>query len=135
MPPPAHGELILVVDDEAPVRRLIQRTLEKHGYRIGTAAEGQEAIVFFTRHRAEIKAVITDLMMPGMDGPSLIRTLRQLEPHLPILSMTGLGEQAEVKGIRSLNLPVLLKPFARGELLGALSQAMTVEPERNGIAN
>ncbi|HEV2435914.1 MAG TPA: ATP-binding protein [Verrucomicrobiae bacterium] len=135
LPPPAHGELILVVDDEASVRKLIQRTLEQHGYRIGTAAEGQEAIAFFARHRAEIKAVITDLMMPGMDGPALIHSLRQLEPHLPILSMTGLGEQAEVKGIRSLNLPVLLKPFARGELLGALSHAMAVEPQPDGMAN
>ena len=135
LPPPANGELILVVDDEAPVRGLIQRTLEKHGYRIRTAAEGSEAMAFFTEHRAEIKAVITDLMMPGMDGPSLIRTLRQLDPYLPILSMTGLGEQAEVKGIQKLNLPLLLKPFARGELLGALHRTMISGRELNGMAN
>jgi PAS domain S-box-containing protein len=124
LPPEMHGELILVVDDETAVRRVIQRTLDKHGYRVVTAAEGSEAMAFFAQHRAEIKAVITDLMMPGMDGPALIRALRHMDPRLPILSMTGMGEQADIKGIQSLGLPVLLKPFVRGELLAALHQAI-----------
>ena len=121
-----HGELILVVDDEAAVRNVIQRTLDKHGYQVVTAAEGSEAMAFFAQHRAEIKAVITDLMMPGMDGSALIRALRHLEPRLPILGMTGMGEQADIKAIQSLGLPVLLKPFVRGELLAALHQAIAV---------
>jgi PAS domain S-box-containing protein len=120
LPPEMHGELVLVVDDEAPVRNVIQRTLEKHGYRVATAAEGSEAMAFFAQHRAEVKAVVTDLMMPGMDGAALIRALRHLEPRLPILSMTGIGEQADIKGIQGLGLPVLLKPFVRAELLATL---------------
>jgi len=124
LPPAMHGELILIVDDEAAVRGVIQRTLDKHGYRVVTANEGSEAMAFFAQHRGEIKAVITDLMMPGMDGPALIRALRHLDPQLPILSMTGMGEQTDIKGIQNLGLPVLLKPFVRGELLAALHQAL-----------
>jgi PAS domain S-box-containing protein len=129
LPPAMHGELILVVDDETSVRNVIQRTLDKHGYQVATAAEGSEAMAFYAQHRAEIKAVITDLMMPGMDGPSLIRALRHLDPRLPILSMTGMGEQMDIKGIQSLGLPVLQKPFVRGELLAALHQAIAAAAE------
>ncbi|MGA3163137.1 MAG: PAS domain S-box protein [Verrucomicrobiota bacterium] len=130
LPPEMHGELVLVVDDEAHVREVIQQLLEKHGYRVATAAEGSEAMKFFTQHRAEIKAVVTDLMMPGMDGAALIRALRHLDPRLPILIMTGMGEQTDIKGIQSLGLPVLLKPFVRGELLTALYQAITAAEPR-----
>jgi len=63
------------------------------------------------------------MMMPGTDGPSLVRSLRCLEPQLPVLGMTGLGEQAGIKGLESLNLPALLiKPFAGAELLTALHE-------------
>ncbi len=130
LPPEMHGELVLVVDDEAHVRDVIQQLLEKHGYRVATAAEGSEAMKFFAQHRAEIKAVVTDLMMPGMDGAALIRALRHLDPRLPILIMTGMGEQTDIKGIQSLGLPVLLKPFVRGELLTALYQAIAVAEPR-----
>ena len=80
LPPRGQGELILVVDDEAAVREVMQRTLEKHGYRVLTAAEGAEALALFAQHRAEIKAVITDMMMPGMDGPTLVRALAAIGP-------------------------------------------------------
>jgi CheY-like chemotaxis protein len=118
--------LILVVDDEAAVRGVLQRTLEKHGYRVIAAAEGNEALALFTQHAAEVKAVITDMMMPGMEGPALIRALRLLEPRLCVLGMTGLGEQASVKGLENLELPVsLTKPFAVAELLAALHRVIT----------
>ncbi|MBI5384569.1 MAG: response regulator [Verrucomicrobia bacterium] len=130
LPPRADGELILVVDDEASVRRMVQCVLEKHGYRVVSAAEGGEAIDIFTRHRAEVRAVITDLMMPGMDGPSLVRALRQMEPHLFILGMTGLAERAGIKGLESLQMPVLLtKPFAVAQLLATLHRAIIAPGE------
>jgi len=73
-------------------------------------------------------------MIPGMDRPALIRALRHLDPRLPILSMTGMGEQRDIKGIQSLGLPMLLKPFVRGELPAALHQAIAVAAERNRTA-
>jgi CheY-like chemotaxis protein len=123
LPPRAGGELILVVDDEADVRRVVQHALEKHGYRVISAVEGGEALSLFGRHRAEIKAVLTDMMMPGMDGPSLVQALRHLEPKLPIIGMTGVAEKAEFKKGETLGLLALLtKPFNSAELLNTLHQ-------------
>ena len=125
LPPRAGGELILVVDDEPSVCALVQRALEEHDYKVITAAEGAEAMNLFARHKAEVRAVLTDMMMPGMDGPSLVRALRQQEPQLPILGMTGMGEKADVKGLAALDLVTLLtKPFKVAVVLGALQQAL-----------
>jgi CheY-like chemotaxis protein len=133
LPPRAGGELILVVDDEASVRGVIQRTLEKHGYRVLTAAEGADAMGLFAQHRAEIRAVLTDMMMPDMDGPALVRTLRHMEPQLPILGMTGVGKKADIKGLENLDLLMLLtKPFNIAGLLNVLHQALAAPRKGNG---
>ena len=125
LPPRTGGEMILVVDDEASVRGVVGRTLERHGYRVVLAAEGGEAMVLFARHRAEIRAVLTDMMMPEMDGPSLVRALRNLDPQLPILGMTGVGERTVIKELETLDLLALLtKPFSSVALLGVLHQAL-----------
>jgi PAS domain S-box-containing protein len=135
LPPRAAGELILVVDDEASVRSIVQRTLEKHGYRVVTATEGSEALAFFARHQKEIRAVLTDMMMPGMDGPTLVRALRQQHPQLPILGMTGLGEKAAIKGFRMSDLTRLLaKPFNSAELLDTLHQTLFAPGPNGGPA-
>ena len=124
--PRGHGELILVVDDEASVRGPTQHVLEKYGYRVLAAAEGAAALVLFVRHRTEVKAVLTDLMMPGMDGPKLVRALRQLDTRLPILGMTGLVERGAFKGLEGLDsVPLLAKPFEVEKLLVALHQTLT----------
>jgi PAS domain S-box-containing protein len=125
LPPRAQGELIVVVDDEASVRMVVQRTLEKHGYRVLTTDDGAEALALISQNGTTVKAAITDMMMPGMDGPTLVHALRKFSPQLPILGMTGLGEQTGVKGLADLHLPVLLtKPFAGSELLAALHAAI-----------
>jgi PAS domain S-box-containing protein len=133
LPPRADGELIMVVDDEASVRGVVQRALEKHGYRVVAAAEGAEAMALFTQHRAEVRAILTDMMMPGMDGPSLVRTLRRQKTQLPILGMTGLGERVDIKGLESLNLLVLLtKPFTSAVLLAVLRRALAAPRAAGG---
>ena len=125
LPPRANGELILVVDDEASVREMVQRTLEKHGYQVLSAAEGTEAIRLFTQRRAEVRAVITDLMMHGLDGPSLIRALRDLDSTVAVLGMTGLPERFDARSRQDLGLPlVLTKPFVAEDLLGALHRTL-----------
>ena len=124
-PPRGQGELVLVVDDEAAVRMVARQALEKHGYRVLAAAEGAEALALFGRHHAEVRAVVTDMMMPGMDGPTLVRALRQLDSRVPILGMTGLAERTSVKGLADVHLPVLLiKPFTGVRLLTELNLAL-----------
>jgi PAS domain S-box-containing protein len=124
-PPRGQGELILVVDDEPHVREMVRHTLEKHGYQVIAAGEGTEALALFDQHRAKLRAVVTDLMMPGMDGPKLIKALRQLDARLPILGMTGLDDRAGVKGLADLHLPeLLIKPFAGVKLLTTLRETL-----------
>jgi hypothetical protein len=128
-----QGETILVVDDEAAVCELVRRVLERHRYRVLVATDGAKALQLFERDRAIIRVVITDMMMPNIDGPTLIHQLRQIEPAVRILGITGAGDEALVSKISGLNLAgFLAKPFAVDALLGQLQKARTValEPVR-----
>jgi two-component system, cell cycle sensor histidine kinase and response regulator CckA len=128
LPPRGHGELILVVDDEATVREAMLRVLEKHNYRVMAAAEGKAALAIFASHRSEIKVVITDMMMPGTDGSGLVQALRHLDPRLPILGMTGLTEGAAAEEFKALDLVAIIrKPFARVELLSAIQTMLATK--------
>jgi CheY-like chemotaxis protein len=110
-----------VVDDETVVRDGVRRTLESQGYRVVMAADGAEGVAVFSQHATEIRAVLTDMMMPDMNGPTMIAVLRHMEPRLVILGMTGLPERTGVKGLESLDLPaVLTKPFSSDELMQTL---------------
>ena len=120
--------MILVVDDEASVRDSVRRTLETHGYSVITAPHGVDGLAAFSDHRASVRAVLTDMMMPVMNGPAMIAALRAIEPNLPILGMTGLPDRTGVKGLDHVELSVLLaKPFSGEDLLCALHTAL-VEP-------
>ena len=83
-------------------------------------------MTIFNRHRAEVRAVLADMMMPGMDGPALMRALRQTAPRLPILVMTGLAAKVGYKGLEGFDQPVLLPtPFSVRSLLDALHQTLS----------
>jgi signal transduction histidine kinase/CheY-like chemotaxis protein/tetratricopeptide (TPR) repeat protein len=119
-----RGELILVVDDEAAIRELARATLTANGYRVQTAREGTEAVALYARLREEVRLVLTDMMMPVMDGPATIRALRQLSPEVRILATSGLGVAAAV-GQADAFLP---KPYAPHDLLGAVRQMLDRQP-------
>jgi CheY-like chemotaxis protein len=78
------GKLILVVDDEMGVREVTRRMLESFGYRALAVENGAEGLVAYAEHREEIVLVITDLMMPIMDGPAMVVELRRQSADLPI---------------------------------------------------
>jgi CheY-like chemotaxis protein len=115
-----RGELILVVDDEIAIREITKGTLEAHGYRALTAADGTEAVALYAQHRDEIKVVLTDLMMPYMDGPSTIRALQKLNPKVRIIASSGLAENGRIDGVKSF----LPKPYTAERLLNALAEVM-----------
>lgn len=130
LPPRGRGELILVVDDEATVRGTVQQALERHGYRVLTASEGQEALGLLAEYHSELKAVLTDMMMPGVDGPQLVRAVRQREARLPIIGMTGLTESMTGEDLKNLNLAQMLaKPFEARALLVAVHRALAAPGE------
>lgn len=130
-PPRGRGEGVLVIEDEPAILRTIQRTLELRGYRILSATQGAEGLRVFHECRDQIRAVITDMMMPVMNGPAIVRALRQIDPGLPILGMTGLPERSALKGFDGLELPCLLtKPFTTEELVRALQQVLEAGARR-----
>ncbi|MGB8169625.1 MAG: PAS domain S-box protein [Chthoniobacteraceae bacterium] len=121
--PGGNGELILVVDDEPAVRTITQVTLVANGYRVAVAAGGQEAIEIFAARGAEIAVVLTDMMMPEMDGVATIQALREMSPTVPILAASGLSTKRQIDDVMSLGVKdVLEKPFPMETLLRALKR-------------
>lgn len=116
-----RGEWILVVDDEPGVRIATRTVLERHGYRTLLAADGREGLGIFLAQRSQIRAVVTDLMMPEMGGIALVRALRDLNATIPILAATGLQESEKAAALSGLGVNVILpKPYAPAELIEAL---------------
>lgn len=120
-----RGELVLVVDDEPAIRSVACRVLEHHGYRTVAAADGVEAFAAWQAAREAVRVVLTDLAMPAMDGPALIRAIRAEDRDLPILACTGVSEGEMVEAARAAGADHLLpKPFTAGELLLAVGTAV-----------
>src|SRR5664280_2192288 len=119
------GNRILIVDDEPAIVRLCQRILERASYQIIPVTNAEAAIE--TIKNQEIDLLITDLLMPGMDGFELIAQSRKIQPEMAILVMTAYGSIE--MAIRALQLGVnglLLKPFGKkSELLSAVEEAIT----------
>ncbi len=122
--PRGRGELILVIDDEEQIRDLAKVTLEAFDYRALTAGDGAEGVALFTRHRGEVKAVITDMMMPVMDGPATIRALQGLEPTLPIVASSGLSSPQTADSTDLRVQAFLQKPYSAGQLLQTLHRLL-----------
>ena len=120
--PKGSGELILIVDDEEAIRKISRMTLENFNYRVLTASDGEEALALFEKRKDEIAVVITDMMMPVMDGAELISALSKIDSGISIISTSGLLEIDETN--RSHNPVVkafLLKPFTADKLLNTLA--------------
>lgn len=119
--PVGRGELILVVDDEIAIREITKGTLEAYGYRALTAADGTEAVALYAQHKDEIKVVLTDLMMPYMDGRVTIRALQKLNPNVKIIASSGLAENSRaIEGVKSF----LPKPYTAERLLNTLAEVI-----------
>ncbi len=124
-PPRSRDELVLVVDDEFSIRQVMQQTLEAFGYRVMTANDGAEAVALYTRHAREIALVITDMMMPVMDGLATIQVLTRLNPEVRIIAASGLNATADVAKAGSAGIKHFLpKPFTAETLLKLVREAL-----------
>jgi len=92
MKPPAPTGPLLIVDDEEPVVKFVDRVLRDAGYKTVTASNGPEAIET-AKKIGPLGALVTDVMMPGMSGDELARILRQTEPNLKVLYLTGFSDR------------------------------------------
>lgn len=132
--PRGKGELILIVDDEPAVLEVTKQTLGAFGYKTKTAPDGAEAIVVFTQSQEHISAVITDMMMPVLDGAGAIRVLLKMRPDLPIIAVSGLDAQAKMPAMPPhTNIHFLQKPYAAAQLLQTLKKAILNSTQKKNM--
>lgn len=123
--PLGNGELILVVDDEEAIREITRGTLETFGYNVLTANDGTEALAIYADKKNEIDAVLTDMVMPFMDGPATIRALQRMNPNVRIIAASGLGTvQRAGEGTLEGVSVFLTKPYTAEKLLRTLAQIL-----------
>ena len=107
-----EGAYILVVDDESRMRKLLKDFLSAKGYKILEAEDGEKAIEVFEENRNKIKLILLDVMMPKLDGWSVLRKIRQ-ESNLPVIMLTARGEeQDELFGFELGVDEYISKPFS-----------------------
>ena len=108
---------ILLVEDEEAVRAFGKRALESRGYKVFEAASGTEALDVMAEVGGKIDLVVSDVVMPEMDGPSLLRELRKTQPHLKIIFVSGYAEDAFAKNLdEGETFGFLPKPFSLKQL-------------------
>jgi two-component system cell cycle sensor histidine kinase/response regulator CckA len=117
---------VLLVEDEPMVRTVAERALTRHGYKVITANNGEEALEVVARGD-EIALMISDVVMPGMDGPTTVREARKTRPDLPILFMSGYAEEQLRKSIDLDNVAFLPKPFSVQELAEAARRVIAAK--------
>ncbi|MBD1909723.1 MULTISPECIES: PAS domain S-box protein [unclassified Leptolyngbya] len=119
--PQGQGEMILLVDDELAVQQVVKTVLEDCGYRTLTATDGAEAIALYREHQHDINLVLLDLMMPNMDGLTVICTLRQINPQVQIIASSGLPANKN-SAVAAGAQVFLSKPYDTQELLKSIQQ-------------
>jgi CheY-like chemotaxis protein len=126
--PRGHGELLLVVEDETAVRTITQKTLESFGYRVLIAQDGTEAVALYVQHREEIAIVLTDMIMPIMDGFATIRALLHIKRHIKMIAVSGLAAHEVTAKLTNLGVKHFLqKPYTAGTLLRLVAEVLKEE--------
>jgi CheY-like chemotaxis protein len=116
-----HGETILVVDDEAAIRNVMRAVLTQLNFKVLTAGDGTAALIQVAEKQAELRAVITDLHMPHMDGLSFVRVLKGRLPQAGIIVVSGRLDEPAADEFKKLGVhAVLEKPFTQDKLVAAL---------------
>jgi PAS domain S-box-containing protein len=123
--PRGNGELILLVDDEEPIRRVAQKTLERFGYHVLLAANGAEAISLYAQQRKKIAVVLTDMAMPIMDGPATIIALKAMNPDVKIIGSSGLAANGGVAKAMDAGVKHFIpKPYTAETMLNTIAKVL-----------
>ncbi|MHC1743126.1 MAG: PAS domain-containing protein [Syntrophobacteraceae bacterium] len=125
--PSEKGGLVLVVDDEPIIRSMTERMLtRKLGYEVITAKDGSEAVAIFRERREDIRMVLLDLSMPGMNGWETLAALRALRPDIPVVLASGHDEARVMQSAHSDRPQAFLhKPYQKAELEAAIAAALS----------
>jgi len=123
--PLGSGELVLVIDDEPYIRSLVETVLTGRGYRVKQVEDGATGVGWFAQHGAQVAVVVVDLMMPGMDGATVVNAMRQIKPGQGFIVVSGLMQAEDVKRkIGGERLELLPKPFTVEALLNAVGRVV-----------
>jgi two-component system cell cycle sensor histidine kinase/response regulator CckA len=111
----AGGGRILLVEDEDPVRMVAERALVRSGYEVTPACDGEEGLEL-VQGGGQFDMVVSDVVMPSMDGPAMVREIRKIAPHMPVLFMSGYAEEQLRSQIGIDDVHFLPKPFSVQQL-------------------
>ena len=132
------GGKVLLVEDEDMVRAVAERALARAGYDVKACANGEEGLAAITEGTVQFDIVVSDVVMPGMDGPAMVRAIRAKLPKMPVLFMSGYAEEQLRRDIDIPDMHFIPKPFsvaAIGDKVGAvLSQARAEQAEAEAAA-
>src|SRR5436309_3136260 len=116
------ADRVLVVDDEQSLRKILAATLQREGYEVEVASDGEEALGALDRDGADV--VVTDLVMPKMDGLSLLRKVVSSHPDVPVIVVTAHGRiDSAVEAMKAGAFDFVTKPFENAELKAIIAKA------------
>ncbi len=118
-------ETILLVEDDTAVRKMVQRNLPQHGYRVLEASNPRDALSLWQKQGSEVDLLLTDMVMPGgLTGMELVQRLRALRPGLPAIIMSGYSRLLSQGGVTEPDIEFMQKPFGVAELTGTLRRSL-----------
>ncbi|RJP56240.1 MAG: response regulator, partial [Deltaproteobacteria bacterium] len=122
---PCGSETILIVEDEETVRKLTVRVLERQGYKLLEASDGNEALLLCEEFKDSIHLILTDVVMPGMSGRKLVDFLKEICPEIKALYMSGYTDNAIVHhGMLEEGIEFIQKPFTMEKLAGKVREVL-----------
>ena len=129
------GETILLVEDDPPVRDIISLLLQGQGYQLLEARNGLEASRLAANHRGPIDLLLTDIVMPHMDGFTLVTRLVESHPEIRVLFMSGNVDRSESVRVelQGAGHTFLLKPFTCDRLLRTVREQLDTKPGRSPV--
>jgi DNA-binding NtrC family response regulator len=134
----SHGPIrhaaVLVVDNEAVMRRFVRRTLEAEDFQVEEARDGESALALIQSRNEPFDLVLTDLSMPGIDGRQVSETLARYRPSMAVLCMSGNPDAVPHIGPGDTPVRVMLKPFTAEDLYHAVRDAIIRAADLNAIA-
>lgn len=122
--PHGKGELILIIDDETAILEVTKQTLESFGYKVLTASDGAEGVAIFADKKGEINLVLTDMMMPLMNGVATIKAIQKIDKNTKIIASSGLENGNEKEAMQLGAKLFLRKPYTAKTLLESLREVL-----------